>query len=501
MNQQSPIERIVNSKFYPLLLFFVSFVFVTLFSRSTSFLYVFEGGDPSVFKQMGLSLLRGKTLYVDYFDNKGCILYFIHAFCLWLGGDFFILLMQTFSLTITLIIWDKMLALYRNEKERVCCLGIALIMLLCFYSAGDQTQEWCLPFISYPLLIYFRAYKTKTEVTFRQMFIIGLCFGIITFIQINNACAFLGFVAYLWIQYLQKKDFKRLVQSIGCFILGWLTIAIPCVLYFYIKAGWHGVYEMVYASFLSNLEYLNSKLRRRRLMFIMPYTLFLLSYISLQLVNSSKEKGVIIPILISFVLFVITFGKLFSMYYLMAFLPFCLVGMMTFNYIENRKTKTIFLSISLICIAYYACGPTLHFINDLVLHKEKEILIYENFHHCIENIPENERDSIYNYNLKNVGTSMMHHENLLQCNRVLFTSLTFYLPTLWREETAKPFIPPKWFLITPNRKYNKYDYLFILNSYDLVCSFHYEKLYIEKPRIGEEMDIHLYRRKDPIPTP
>jgi hypothetical protein len=73
MNQQSPIERIVNSKFYSLLLFFVSFVFVTLFSRSTSFLYVFEGGDPSVFKQMGLSLLRGKTLYVDYFDNKGCI--------------------------------------------------------------------------------------------------------------------------------------------------------------------------------------------------------------------------------------------------------------------------------------------------------------------------------------------------------------------------------------------------------------------------------------------
>ena len=70
-----------------------------------------------------------------------------------------------------------------------------------------------------------------------------------------------------------------------------------------------------------------------------------------------------------------------------------------------------------------------------------------------------------------------------------------------RFEHKLGFIPPKWFLITPNRKYNKYDYLFILNSYDLVCSFHYEKLYIEKPRIGEEMDIHLYRRKDPIPAP
>ena len=77
MKTQNRIATLVNSRFYPLLLFLASFVFVTLFSRATSFLYVFEGADPSVFKQMGLAVLRGKTLYIDYFDNKGCILYFI----------------------------------------------------------------------------------------------------------------------------------------------------------------------------------------------------------------------------------------------------------------------------------------------------------------------------------------------------------------------------------------------------------------------------------------
>lgn len=501
MNNQNKVATIVNSKYYPLLLFFVSFVFVTLFSRATSFLYVFEGTDPSVFKQMGLAVLKGKILYIDYFDNKGCILFFIHAFALWLGGNFILLLMQTISLTVTLIIWDKMLALYRNETERILCLGIALVLLLCFYSAGDQTQEWCLPFISYPLLVYFRAYKTKTDISFRQMFFIGLCFGIITFIQINNACAFLGFIAYFWIQFLLKKDFGKLFISIGCFVLGWLIIAIPCVMYFYLVAGWHGVYEMVYASFLSNLEYLNSSLKRKRLLFIIPYILFILSVLALQLVNSIKEKKVIIPVLISFVLFIITFGKLFNMYYLMAFLPFCIVGMMTFNYNENRKSKAVILCISLICIAYYGCGPAIHFINDLILHKEKEIVIYENFHHCIENIPEIERDSIYNYNLRNIGTSMMHHENLLQCNRVLFTSLTFYLPTLWKEETSKPFVPPKWIMLSPNKRYNKNDVYFILDNYDLSCSFHYDKLYFKKPHVGEEMMIHLYRRKDNLLDP
>ena len=492
---KNKITLIVNSKYYPLLLFFVSFVFVTLFSRATSFLYVFEGADPSIFKQMGRAILKGKTLYIDYFDNKGCILYFIHAFAYWLGGDFILLLLQAFFLTITLMIWDKMIALYRNEKERVCCLGIALIMLLCFYSAGDQTQEWCLPFISYPLLIYFRAYKTKTEVTFRQMFFIGLCFGIISFIQINNACAFLGFVAYLWIHYLQKKDFKRLVQSIGCFILGWITIAIPCVLYFYIKAGWHGVYEMVYASFLSNFEYM-SHLKRKRIIFIVFYFLFLLSFILLQCVNSYKEKGVLIPLLFSSVLFIATFGKLFNMYYFMAFLPLCIVSMMTLNYVENKRIKAGLIVLLFICVAFYGCNPALHFVEDLILHREKELVIYENFHHCVENIPENERDSIYNYNLKSMGTSMMQHENLIQCNRVLFSTLTFNLPTLWKEESSKPFVPPKWFLFTPNGRYNKYDVMFIRENYDLSCSFHYDKLYFKKPRIGEEMHVHLYRRRD-----
>ena len=166
MKEQSRIANIISSKYYPLLLLLVSFVFVTLFSRATSFLYLFEGADPSIFKQMGRAVLKGKILYIDYFDNKGCLLYFIHAFGLWLGGDFAIMLMQAVSLSVTLFIWDKMLALYRTEKERVVCLSISLVLLLCFYGAGDQTQEWCLPFISYPLLVYFCVSYSNQHISF-----------------------------------------------------------------------------------------------------------------------------------------------------------------------------------------------------------------------------------------------------------------------------------------------------------------------------------------------
>lgn len=495
MREQSRIANIVSSKFYLLLLFFVSFVFVVLFSRSTSFLYVFEGADPSIFKQMGRAILKGKIMYIDYFDNKGCLLYFIHALGLRLGGDFAILLMQVVSLTVTLFIWDKLLALYRPEKERVICLCIALVLLLCFYGAGDQTQEWCLPFISYPLLIYFRAYKLKTEIQPLQIFVIGLCFGIITFIQINNACAFLGFIAYLWIQYIGKKIFKQLFLSILCFFFGWLTIAFPCVLYFYIMAGWHGVYEMVYASFLSNLEYIGNQWKPQ-LTSMIPYIIFLLAFLSIQIINTYKEKNLIIPFLMSFCLFIGTFGKQCNQFYLIAIIPMCIICMMTFNFSENKKAKSCLCGILLTCMMFYSCNPMFHFVKDFVFQKEQELTIYEDFHRCIEKIPENERDSIYNYNLYWHGTSMMEHEHLLPCNRVLFSMLVFSLPTLWKEETDGAFYPPKWILVSFNKYIKNDDVYFIMENYKLSYTFHYDKKSFKKLKFGDEFDVYLYCRND-----
>lgn len=481
----------VNNKYYPLLLGLAALFFVTLFSRATSFLYVFEGADPSIFKQMGRAILKGKIIYVDYFDNKGCLLYFIHAFGLWLGGDFAIMLMQVVSLTATLLIWDKILALYRTEKERVICLCIALVLLLCFYGAGDQTQEWCLPFISYPLLVYFRAYKSKTEIRPLQTLVIGICFGIITFIQINNACAFLGFIAYHWIQLLVKKEFKQLLSNLGCLLCGWLVIAIPCVLYFYIVADGNGVYEMFYASFLSNFEYIGIQ-KIRQWFYWFPYFLLILSFICVQILNYDKEKVLLIPILVSTLLFILTFGKLCNSFYLMSILPLCIVNLSTIDTTKHRKPNRVLNGTILFCALFMGSISIFHIVNDLILGNEKEQSIYRDFHRCITNIPETERDSIYNYNLFWHGYNMMEHEELLQCNRV---SIAYDLPSLMKEEASRSFVPPKWIMISPNKRYYPDDVAFILENYELLYYFHYDRTYFQKPKIGVDFDVQFFRHK------
>ena len=494
MNQQSRIVNLVNSKFYPLILFVVSFVFVTLFSRSTSFLYVFEGGDPSIFKQMGLALLRGKVLYVDYFDNKGCILYFIQALGLWLGGDFFILLMQIISLTITLMIWDKMLALYHDEKGRFICLGIALLLLLCFYDDGDMTEEWSLPFASYPLLVYFRFIKLNKETKPVDWLVMGLCFGIIAFIRVNNSVPFLGCAAYLLFVFLSKKDFRKFFGSAACFMAGLGIIAGLCMVYFLLKAGWHGVDEMVYASFLSNFEYLEVKGHRQFYIYVI-YFVFLSLCILQQIVNAYNKKEILIPTLVSYALFVVTFGtrRCFT-HYLMALLPLFVVLLMTIN--REKKNRWFFMVSLCVAALFYLPIPLAFAVNDLVLKNDKYSVIYSDFHHCIEDIPKEELDSIFNYNLHGNGAGMMQHEKLLQCNRVFFSTFAFNNKRLQEEEAKKTFYPPKWIMVSWDRFFNDRDARFILENYDLYCEFCHDRIYLNQPKLGQEFQVYLYRRKD-----
>lgn len=500
MKEQSRITALVSSKYYPLLLFFVSFVFVTLFSRSTSFLYVFEGGDPAIFKQMGLALLRGKTLYADYFDNKGCILYFIQALGLWMGGNFFILLLQTISLTITVMIWDKMLALYHDERNRLICLGIALVVLLCFYQDGDLTEEWCLPFASYPLLLYFRSLKLNKEIRTIDWFVVGLCFGIIAFIRVNNSVPFLGFLVYIFITFLIRKDFKKFLISITCFLSGTIIIAGACTLYFYLKAGSYGVEEMIYATFLSNFEYLEVKAKRKVFLFVFYY-LFPALCIIQQIINSHNEKKILIPTLISYALFIVTFGTRCFTHYLMTLLPLVIVLLMTTKYQHHTKQNIITIVLASIAILYYLPIPLALTVNDLILKNDKYSVIYENFHHCVENIPEKERDSIYNYNLYGTGAGFMQHENLLQCNKVFFSSFAYKNDRLYKEESQKYSYPPKWILISWNRKHFKSDAQMIHDNYDLWCDFPCDRIYFKKPMIGIYYHVYLYRRKDILPNP
>ena len=152
--------------------------------------------------------------------------------------------------------------------------------------------------------------------------------------------------------------------------------------------------------------------------------------------------------------------------------------------------------LTILPLLFYLVRPIGFFVNDLVLNKEPFKTSYAEFHRCIEEIPEMERDSIYNYNLSGIGAGMMQHEGLLQCNRVFYSPLAFYLPKLHQEETSKPFSQPKWILISGNMTYDKKDALFIQKNYELKYNFDHNTQYIKGLDAGNRVTVCFYRRKD-----
>jgi hypothetical protein len=91
---------------------------------------------------------------------------------------------------------------------------------------------------------------------------------------------------------------------------------------------------------------------------------------------------------------------------------------------------------------------------------------------------------------------MMEHETILPCNRVLFTVLVFHLPTLWKEETQTPLTPPKWILLSFDKQYKKDDVYFIMENYELLYSFHYNKRFFKSRQFGDDFGVCLFRRND-----
>ena len=477
-----------EKRYRHLLFLLISFVFVALFSRATSFLYAFEGGDPALFKQMGLALLQGKTLYTELFDNKGCLLYLIQAVGLALGGNFAILLLQTLSLTFTLVIWDKTLALRHAPRQRNLILGLLGVLLLAFYYNGDLSEEWCLPLVSLPIYLFLRD-RLKPW----QWLVSGICFGLIAFIRVNNACAMIGFVVYALAVMLRERQWNDFIKAIGCFLSGAVLIAVLCIGWFYFKAGWSGVDEMLYATFTSNFEYIGLRFYPTWHA-LMAYGLILVLSIVLTIINAREEKDLLIPALIGYACFAFGFGTCCFVHYLMALLPLVVVLFLSFKP-EKARTNRKIAWVTAVPILYYLAYPIGLLGSEVILGNDPYKHVYAQFHEVVKEMPEVERSQIYVYNLSGLGSGMMQHEGLLRCNRIFYWP-QHQLPRLLKEQAERPAITPQWIMMSWDRPYELNDSLFISQGYEMQYHFTADLRYLKRPiQLGNQEEICLYRIK------
>ena len=213
----------------------ISFVLLAITSKC-SFLYPFNDWvDANAFFTVGKGIFKGVVPYLDVFEQKGPILYFIYGIASLISYKSFIgvFVFEVISFTILLFYFNKIIKLFLNEKYSYIILPImGTIICTCNgFVHGGSCEEFCLPLVTISLYYYIYHFKVK-RLSYKELVLNGIFAGLILMMKYSILGFSFGFMAFIFFDYLfRAKDVKRAFLSCIFFLMGMLLPVLICLLY------------------------------------------------------------------------------------------------------------------------------------------------------------------------------------------------------------------------------------------------------------------------------
>ena len=475
-------EQICKNKHFPYLFLLIAFLFLSIFSWSTSPFFVNDGCDSAVFKTMGLALLKGKVLYRDIFDHKGPYLYFMNALGQWMiHGRIGIFLLQVGGLSVALWYMFKTAKLFLKPSLAFICVLLALFIFGGHIQEGNQCEEWMMYAICITFYYVCNYFVNKSEQThpLHYSLIDGLCFGFTFFIRPNDAVAWIGGIMLgvtLWLFY--HKHYKNAILNVLCFVGGFVLMSIPVFIYFGIH---HAISDMWYGLVVYNQEYsggmmslIKSCLKSGKLSLGLLFAMFL------WLLYGTKHEKILFFMLPACGMGILLMGTAMFPHYSIVLTPFWMLFFVFFAIKSQRTCWTI----AVLCFLLHFSGKykgTFDTVKSegLKWNRSGMAAVYQQSERLFSIVPESEQDSIWNYNLRwGVGNgglrsefSVFWHHGIVQCNKITYGSNSHL-----EKEDALSLYVPKWILYCHDsdvswvrRNTFKVDSLFVASHYQVVA--------------------------------
>ena len=227
-----------------LFLLLVSIVLVTLFSTCSPLYPINPWDDANVFMTIGKSMLRGKVLYRDLFDQKGPVLFFLHelAAAISFTSFFGIYIFEVLGMWCFAWFGLRTMRLFSDSQLNVplLCLIMLLTVTSDAYFYGDSVEEFCLPHTTYALFLMLRFVKKHEIPQWYQSLLLGLGAGAIFWMKFNIMFLFYGgsLLALACIAY-REGQLRRLWPVMGWAALGIGYVSTFVVAYFYAHDAWN----------------------------------------------------------------------------------------------------------------------------------------------------------------------------------------------------------------------------------------------------------------------
>lgn len=234
---------------------FVASVLTMTFMSTSSPLYPFNyWNDADLFLTVGKSVKDGIVLYRDIYEQKGPVLYFIHALCAYISDKTFfgVYLLEILMCFVFLIFARKLVRLF--IKDNASAFDAVLLFPLCavIYSSnmfhmGDSAEEICFPLLTAVLYFALKALQGKDQLpSWKESLITGIISGALFWTK-YNMCAFIaGFIVFFIVYSIVIRKIRIMLIDILSGIAGFLLVTVPVLLYFKINDALSDLYKVYF---------------------------------------------------------------------------------------------------------------------------------------------------------------------------------------------------------------------------------------------------------------
>ena len=355
-------KGLLNVLIYLLLLVF-SFGILYICTASSPRYATNPWNDANAFLTMGRSMANGLTIYKDIFEQKGPLLYLIHAAaCLISDSSFLgVYIVQSLFLSATAFAAYKIASLYVGAAWSVIS-----AVLTCFvtvnsggYYYGDSAEEFCLPLLMLSIYFFCRYFKnTEQEKLGRPAFLlVGFSAGCVAMIKFTVIGFWFAWAAYISLYtWIAKKSFKKAFVNAIIFISGMAAAIVPWVIYFAVKGALYdfvNTYFVLNATaypkaeslgfvsrFLEPLHSLGENLAISPVLFVLGFLGVILFAATKIFTKKRFFSRISVPFVCCLGLYIIYFGIRYYNYYFIPMSAFTVFTFIAAAYLLNKITKS-----------------------------------------------------------------------------------------------------------------------------------------------------------------
>ena len=208
--------------------------------------------DSGIFLYTGQQIVAGKMPYLDFWDHKGPLIFYLNALGVGLGQRMGMWFVECFFLCVAAVAGYVLIR--RNLGPWLALWG-TIAWVYSFYvilAGGNLTEEYSLPFNLLSIVLFDQFLKNERKLL---LVIIGLLTGANALLRPNNIgiqVIAIGIILFTDVLRARPSAFVKNLLSVG---LGVLLVWAPTAAFFYQK---NALSALIYAMINFNIEYARS---------------------------------------------------------------------------------------------------------------------------------------------------------------------------------------------------------------------------------------------------